>query len=153
MLPNNLVDVVVHGPWIPSRPLPHAPQAGGPLTFHAACARFRLARKRRQAASKQSPTSELWVEMLSLWKHYNQLSAAMLEHGQHFSSLLLQVLTRPSPFPPFHTDELPERDSNAQQPPPEPDVIVADSSTLPPSIGAAFLPLLRLNTSGKSTIW
>ncbi|KAK6981212.1 hypothetical protein R3P38DRAFT_3234460 [Favolaschia claudopus] len=40
---------------------------------------------------------------------------------------LLQVLTRPSPFPPFHTDELPDRDSNAQQPPPEPDVIVADS--------------------------
>ncbi|KAK7007139.1 hypothetical protein R3P38DRAFT_2793015 [Favolaschia claudopus] len=39
---------------------------------------------------------QLWQELIGLWRHVNELSAAMLEQSRHISQIM-QVLTQPPP--------------------------------------------------------
>ncbi|KAK7025288.1 hypothetical protein R3P38DRAFT_3194210 [Favolaschia claudopus] len=100
---------------------PHFPDP----THKAACARFRLARKRRSTATSQP---QLWQELIGLWRHVNELSAAMLEQSRHISQIV-QVLTQPPPslFPVYSEEDSGLCSTTPAAPsPPEPDAITPD---------------------------
>ncbi|KAK7025687.1 hypothetical protein R3P38DRAFT_3355946 [Favolaschia claudopus] len=90
-----------------------------------------------------SSSITLWQELIGLWRHVNELSAAMLEQSRHISQIV-QVLTQPPPsLFPVHSEE----DSGlcsttpAAPSPPEPDAITPDvappRSSQPPSNSGA----------------
>ncbi|KAK6988186.1 hypothetical protein R3P38DRAFT_3229421 [Favolaschia claudopus] len=129
------------------RPLrrPHFPDP----THKAACARFRLARKRRSTATGQP---QLWQELIGLWRHVNELSAAMLEQSRHISQIV-QLLTQPPPsLFPVRSEEDPGLCSTtpaAPSPPEQQDAIIPDvigndvappRSSQPPSNSGALTP-------------
>ncbi|KAK6984537.1 hypothetical protein R3P38DRAFT_3231804 [Favolaschia claudopus] len=80
----------------------------------SACARFRLARKRRTYAA--SPSScpaaissevKLWREVLSLRQQFNELSALMLEQAHNIAALLKLQDNSPPMLPSFLTQHKP----------------------------------------------
>ncbi|KAK6974533.1 hypothetical protein R3P38DRAFT_3482212 [Favolaschia claudopus] len=103
-------------PWVPS----HFPDRND----RSACARFRLARKRRTyaASPSSSPAAissevKLWREVLSLRQHFNELSALMLEQAHNIAALLKLQDNSPPTLPSFLTQHKPS--STAAHPIPE----------------------------------
>ncbi|KAK7005465.1 hypothetical protein R3P38DRAFT_3604681, partial [Favolaschia claudopus] len=159
LVPSFLVGIITDmDPRSLSSPRPSYHDARQRLHFpdpkdNAACARFRLARKRRSAPSGEK---QLWREMCSLWRHVNNLSSAMLEQSHHISRLM-QTLTAP---PPNSSPTYPEGDRGthlttpAARPPPEPDTVTTDVSdnTAPPgpSQPNATAPFAHSNQTASS---
>ncbi|KAK6974168.1 hypothetical protein R3P38DRAFT_3239846 [Favolaschia claudopus] len=93
-------------PWAPS----HFPDRND----RSACARFRLARKRRTyaASPSSSPAAissevKLWREVLSLRQQFNELSALMLEQAHNIAALLKLQDNSPPTLPSFLTQHKP----------------------------------------------
>ncbi|KAJ7222759.1 hypothetical protein B0H12DRAFT_1151142 [Mycena haematopus] len=90
---------------------PHFPNP----TDKAACARFRLARRRRASAQAapalpQSPPAadsvELWRQILSLHENFNELSSLVLKQGRIIDGLLqLHVSAAPLPLLPTQQED------------------------------------------------